>query len=64
MAWLEVELKTQPGGVDAVTAALTAGGFPEFVVEDRQEFENFLEENRAYWDYIDDALQQKLQEKS
>ena len=64
MAWLEVELKTQPGGVDAVAAALTAGGFPEFVVEDRQEFEDFLEENRAYWDYIDDALQQKLQEMS
>lgn len=61
MTWLEVELKTQPGGVDAVAAALTAGGFPEFVVEDRQEFEDFLEENRAYWDYIDEALQQKLQ---
>ena len=64
MAWLEVELKTQPGGVDAVAAALTAGGFPEFVVEDQQEFETFLDENRTYWDYIDESLQQKLQDMS
>ena len=61
MAWLEVKIETKPGCVDAVAAALTAGGFPELVLEDQQEFESFLDENRAYWDYIDEALQQKLQ---
>ena len=61
MAWLEVKIETEPGCVDAVAAALTAGGFPELVLEDQQEFESFLDENRAYWDYIDEALQQKLQ---
>jgi ribosomal protein L11 methyltransferase len=31
------------------------------VIEDQNEFESFLEENRACWDYIDEELQQKLQ---
>ena len=61
MQWLEVKIDTQPGSVDAVAAALTAGGFYELVIEDQQEFESFLDENRAYWDYIDESLQKQLQ---
>ena len=61
MQWLEVKIDTQPGAVDTVAAALTAGGFYELVIEDQQEFESFLDENRAYWDYIDESLQQQLQ---
>ena len=40
---------------------LTAHGFSDLVIEDQQEFETFLDENRAYWDYIDENLQQQLQ---
>ena len=61
MQWREVKIDTQPGAVDTVAAALTAGGFYELVIEDQQEFESFLDENRAYWDYIDESLQQQLQ---
>jgi len=61
MAWLEINIDTQPGCVDALAAALTAGGFPELVMVDQQEFEDFLDQNRAYWDYIDESLQQKLE---
>ena len=61
MAWLEIKIDTEPGKVDSIAAALTAGGFPELVIEDQQEFEDFLDQNRAYWDYIDEDLQQKLQ---
>ena len=64
MAWLEITIDTPPGHVDAVAAALTAGGFPELVLEDQQEFEDFLDQNRAYWDYIDESLQEKLQNMS
>ena len=60
MAWLEITIDTEPGHVDSVAAALTAGGFPELVIEDQTEFETFLDENRAYWDYIDEDFQQKL----
>ncbi len=61
MAWLELKIDTASDSLEAVAAALTAGGFSDLVLEDQQEFESFLEENRAYWDYIDEALQEKLE---
>ena len=61
MAWLEITIDTEPGRVESAASALTAGGFPELVIEDQAEFETFLDENRAYWDYIDEDLQKKLQ---
>lgn len=61
MAWLEYTISTDSGDIESVAAALTAAGFPELVIEDQAEFEEFLEGNRDYWDYIDEELQQKLQ---
>ena len=61
MAWLELKIDTTPDSIDGVAAALTAGGFEDLVMEDQQEFESFLDQNRAYWDYIDETLQDKLQ---
>ena len=61
MAWLELKIDTLPGSIDAVATGLTAGGFDDLVLEDQQEFESFLDQNRAYWDYIDESLQNKLQ---
>ncbi len=61
MQWLEITVTTAPGGIEDVAAALTAGGFDDLLLEDQAEFESFLEQNRAYWDYIDESLQEKLQ---
>ena len=61
MAWLEITIDTACANIAAVTNALTAGGFSDLVIEDQAEFETFLEENREYWDYIDEELQQQLQ---
>ena len=61
MAWLEITIDTASREVEAVAQGLTARGFSDLVIEDEQEFEEFLEENRAYWDYIDEHLQQQLQ---
>ncbi len=61
MAWLEFIIGTDSKRIDSVATALTAQGFSELVIEDQQEFETFLDENRAYWDYIDEDFQQKLQ---
>ncbi len=61
MDWLEITIHTASGGIEDVAAALTAGGFADLVLEDQQEFADFLDQNRAYWDYIDEALQEKLQ---
>ena len=61
MAWLEITVQTAADTVEDMAAALTAGGFPELVIEDQNQIEDFLEQNRAYWDYIDEQLQQHLQ---
>ena len=61
MAWLEITVNTAAGTVDDVAAALTAEGFADLVIEDQAQFEDFLDKNRAYWDYIDEQLQQRLQ---
>ena len=61
MAWLEITIDTVSEKIDSVATRLTARGFSELVIEDQQEFESFLDENRAYWDYIDESLQEKLQ---
>ena len=61
MAWLEITIDTAAEKINSVVTALTAKGFSDLVIEDQAEFETFLEENRAYWDYIDETLQEKLQ---
>ena len=61
MAWLEITIDTVSEKINSVVTVLTAKGFSDLVIEDQEEFETFLEENRAYWDYIDETLQEKLQ---
>ena len=60
MAWLEITIDTAAKDCEDVAAFLTAKGFSDLVIEDQAEFETFLEENRAYWDYIDEKLQDQL----
>ena len=61
MAWLEITIDTAAEKMNSVVTLLTARGFSDLVIEDQAEFETFLEENKAYWDYIDEAFQEKLQ---
>ena len=61
MAWLEITIDTAAEKINSVVTVLTAKGFSDLVIEDQEEFETFLEENRAYWDYIDEEFQEKLQ---
>ena len=61
MAWLEMTLNTPQGSVNDLVTELTALGFEDLCIEDQQEFESFLEENREYWDYIDESLEKQLQ---
>ena len=61
MAWLEITIETASKKIQSAVTTLTARGFADLVIEDQEEFETFLEENRAYWDYIDEDFQQRLQ---
>ena len=61
MEYLELTISTTGSGIDTAVAALTAAGFEDLVIEDQAEFESFLEDNREYWDYIDEKLQSHLE---
>ena len=61
MNWLEITVQTAASNIEDVAARLTAGGFSDLVIEDQAEFEDFLQENRSCWDYIDEELQKQLE---
>ena len=58
--WLEVSLNVKAEELDQVSAQLIANGVPGLVVEEEEEFRAFLEENRQYWDYVDDELLERM----
>lgn len=61
MQWIELTVTTASGGIELLCAALTEHGFDSFVVEDGREFDEFLEDSKEYWDYVDEALSEKMQ---
>ena len=60
MQWIELTIATAPAGIELVAARLTALGFDSFIMDDQQEFHDFLEQNRQYWDYVDEELEEKM----
>lgn len=58
--WLEVTVETAADQLDALTGRLTMNGVNGFAVEDETEFHQFLEQNRQCWDYVDDALLERM----
>jgi ribosomal protein L11 methyltransferase len=58
--WLEIAVNTTPDELDNVAAHLTAAGMEGLVIEDEGEFLRFLEQNRQYWDYVDQELLDRM----
>ena len=58
--WLEIAVNTTPDKLDEVTAKLTAAGMEGLVIEDEGEFLRFLEQNRQFWDYVDEELSARM----
>ncbi len=56
MKWLELHIDTTPAGIDAVSALLGDYGVDSLMIDEEGDFKDFLENNRQYWDYVDDAL--------
>ena len=56
MEWLELKIDTSPSGLDAVTDLLEQQGVTGVMIDDEADFKEFLEHNRQYWDYVDEAL--------
>ena len=57
MRWIEAAFRSAPGKLDELCDRLTELGADGLVIEDEADFRRFLEENRQYWDYVDDELE-------
>ena len=62
--WLEVHIDTNHTGLEPVETMLSALGIDGVVIDDETEFEDFLENNGQYWDYVDEDLRQEMQGRS
>lgn len=58
MRYIEVIINTPAEEIDARCEALTALGAEGFVIENEADLQLFLENNRQYWDYVDESLTQ------
>jgi len=58
--WLEVTVETTDAELDELAAKLTMNGAEGLVLEGEADFKEFLERNRQYWDYVDDALLERM----
>ena len=61
MQWLELTIKTSSFGIETVAERLTVLGYDSFIIDDQAEFEDFLEHNKQYWDYVDEDLAKKME---
>ena len=56
MKWLELCIDTARAGIEPVSALLGDYGVDSLMIDDEEDFRDFLENNRQYWDYVDEAL--------
>ena len=60
MNWLELHINTNHKGLDNVVALLSSLGIDSVVIDDETDFQEFLENNHQYWDYVDEDLQKQM----
>lgn len=60
MQWIELTIRTASAGIELLCAELTEAGFDSFMTDDSQQFQEFLEDSTDYWDYVDEALAEKM----
>lgn len=60
MDWLELHIDTCHAGITPVSELLSSLGIDSIVIDDEEEFHDFLEHNRQYWDYVDEALEKEM----
>ena len=59
MKYYEVTLDTPSEQIEQRCSELEALGVSGFIIEDETDFHSFLEQNRQYWDYVDEELAEK-----
>ena len=57
MDWIKVSIITTNKGIDPVSSVLNDLGYDGLEIADKDDFKEFLENNRKYWDYVDEELE-------
>lgn len=57
MNWIKTTITTTKEGIDAVSGRLLELGISGIEIADKDDFKEFLESNRKYWDYVDEELE-------
>lgn len=60
MEWTELTIRTASEGIELLCAELTEAGFDSFMIDDCEEFQEFLATSTDYWDYVDESLSQRM----
>lgn len=56
--FIQIDIYTSSAAIDGITGALVDRGITGFAIQDSADFEGFLEDKNANWDYVDDSLMQ------
>lgn len=59
MNYNEISIYTKTEGIDLLILSLSDMGMDSFLIEDKKEFEEFLENNKETWDLVDEDLKKK-----
>lgn len=57
MNWIQLKITTASDGIDPICAFLYDMGITGIEISDKKDFKEFLENNRKYWDYVDEELE-------
>lgn len=57
MDWIKTTITTTSEGIDPVSGRLLDLGINGIEISDKDDFTEFLENNRKYWDYVDEELE-------
>lgn len=60
MDWLQVSIYTTASGIEPLCGRLYNLGITGVEIVDKDDFEDFLENNKQYWDYVDEELREKM----
>lgn len=60
MRYIEVCVNTPAEEIERRCEEMTAMGAEGFVIENEADFQDFLENNHQYWDYVDDELESRF----
>ena len=60
MRWIEVCVNTPAELIEARCEEMTAMGAESFAIENEEDFNDFLDNNHQYWDYVDEALESRF----